>query len=535
MRREELVKIVKNNPFTAISTLEPDRAVLFYPTELSAYWDRTLVVYPSLSDEGLTYQVKELKLINKQPAVVSAKTETTPEDVALAIKEAVEKLAEEAEDEVLNLGILLFQSEKDEFLSSPAGMHLMNYILYDADREKIDINVAIIGKNPRLPKDYEHYFRYIQEDLPTKEDLELTAKELFGEYFKNEEDLERAVRYGIGLTEEQFISALKTSAERVSTESGELIFINPEKVKQAKEEIINRSEVLKVYHPREVDKVVGFEGAKEYVDKLLKHKDIIEVKGIFLLGVPGIGKSLFAKNLAKEVDVPTIMFNPARVFSSYVGESERKMEEALKLIDQIGEAVVYIDEIDKAVAGMGAGGRGDSGVSERVFGMFLSWLQDKNSDTFVIATANRVSHLPPEFLRAGRWNAIYFADYYPKEEHYEQLVNYYIDKIEAKGYKFPKGFKDEQVIPLLKERKFTGAEIKELIQRAVVFEAPTLKEAMKYITTSYETNPEALENIRNEASYVNAISVYDNKPVKATEKTKNKQELVQSRKRTFKF
>jgi len=185
-----------------------------------------------------------------------------------------------------------------------------------------------------------------------------------------------------------------------------------------------------------------------------------------------MGKSLFAKNLAKKFELPTIFFDLSRVFGSYVGESERKMDEALKTIEEIGEAIVVIDEIDKVMAGMGQGGRGDSGVSERVFGKFHTWLQDRKSKSFIIATANDISHLPASLFRAGRWNAILYVDYYPTSQHYEKLLEIYAEKYGLDSSKI-------DIDPAeLKEEKFTGAEVADLVEKAYMFDI-SLSQALK--------------------------------------------------------
>jgi len=509
MKPREIGKIVAKNSFSAISTVEPDRAYEIVSREALKYADEVIGIYPTITQEGVIgFKLEYFKKVN-DGFVDKRETEVTshPEDLLAEIKKEIEN--QERGSKVI---ITYLQTQSDGFIENEGGMALLNYIQLDV--VDVDVSFSIIGKHPRIPKDYEVYFYRTNLDLPNEEELKNILDLLIGneennekslsEFIKNPYDIEKIIRYGKGLTREQFISAV-----RLATEVDEFgfYFINPEKIKEVKENLIKKSEVLEVYHPKEVDKLIGFEGAREFVRKLFEKKELIPLKGILLLGIPGIGKSLFAKNIAKETDVPTVIFNPARVFNAYVGESERRMEEALNLIDQIGDCIVFIDEIDKAIAGMGAGGRGDNGVSERVFGMLLSWLNDKQTNSFVIATANRIKHLPIEFLREGRWNAIYFVDYYPKVEHYQQLVEYYTEK-----YKLPKELID--ISPeILQKRKFTGAEIKGLVEMAVIFDEP-LSEAIERKTTLYESNPQAIETMRQEASYVNALDVYTNKPTK---------------------
>jgi SpoVK/Ycf46/Vps4 family AAA+-type ATPase len=131
-------------------------------------------------------------------------------------------------------------------------------------------------------------------------------------------------------------------------------------------------------------------------------------KGILLLGVPGCGKSLCAKSVAHEWGLPLLRLDPGLLYDKYIGDSEKNFKRALRTAERMAPIVLWIDEIEKAFAS--SGGEHDGGVSRRVFGSFLSWLQDRRGDVFVVATANDVSALPPEFIRKGRFDEVFFVD-----------------------------------------------------------------------------------------------------------------------------
>jgi SpoVK/Ycf46/Vps4 family AAA+-type ATPase len=131
-------------------------------------------------------------------------------------------------------------------------------------------------------------------------------------------------------------------------------------------------------------------------------------KGVLLLGVPGCGKSLCAKAVAREWGLPLLKLDPAALYDKYVGESEKNFRKAMATAEKMAPAVLWIDELEKAFSA--AGEAEDGGLSKRIFGTFLSWLQDRKGDVFVVATANDVSILPPEFLRKGRFDEIFFVD-----------------------------------------------------------------------------------------------------------------------------
>ena len=130
-------------------------------------------------------------------------------------------------------------------------------------------------------------------------------------------------------------------------------------------------------------------------------------RGVLLTGVPGCGKSLMAKALAATWRRPLLLLDPARLYRKYVGESEQRLEAALRNAEAMAPAVLWIDEIEK---GFAAGGDADGGVSARLLGTFLRWMQDRPDGVFLVATANDVSALPPEFLRKGRFDEVFFVD-----------------------------------------------------------------------------------------------------------------------------
>jgi len=140
-------------------------------------------------------------------------------------------------------------------------------------------------------------------------------------------------------------------------------------------------------------------------------------RGVLLLGVQGCGKSLMAKTIANTWQLPLLRFDVGKVFGSLVGSSEENIRRAIKVAESVAPVVFWIDEIDKAFRGSRGSGAGtDSGTSARVFGTFLTWLSEKNKPVFVVATANDVSMLPPELLRKGRFDEIFFVDLPAKPE-----------------------------------------------------------------------------------------------------------------------
>jgi SpoVK/Ycf46/Vps4 family AAA+-type ATPase len=185
----------------------------------------------------------------------------------------------------------------------------------------------------------------------------------------------------------------------------------------AKKQVVEREGVLEYYPVEEsLEDIADLAGLKDW---LAKRRNIIAdrtratefglsfPKGILLIGVPGCGKSLCARAVATEWRLPLLRLDPGALYNKYVGESERNFRRACALAERLAPVILFIDELEKAFA---TGSSEDGGVSQRVLGSFLAWLQDRRADVFTVATANDVSRLPAEFLRKGRFDEVFFVD-----------------------------------------------------------------------------------------------------------------------------
>jgi SpoVK/Ycf46/Vps4 family AAA+-type ATPase len=231
----------------------------------------------------------------------------------------------------------------------------------------------------------------------------------------------------------------------------------------AKKEIVEREGVLE-YYPVEdtLAAVADLAGLKAW---LAKRKVMITEsaraesmglsfpKGVLLIGVPGCGKSLCAKAVAMEWGLPLLKLDPGALYNKYIGETEKNFRRATDVAERIAPCVLFIDELEKAFA---SGGSEDGGVSQRVLGSFLSWLQDRKADVFTVATANDVSRLPPEFLRKGRFDEVFFVDL-PNAEAREAIVRIH----RARRKQDPDAF---DIAGLARATDgFSGAEIEQVI------------------------------------------------------------------------
>lgn len=256
----------------------------------------------------------------------------------------------------------------------------------------------------------------------------------------------RARGFEVQLDAEQiprFVETLKGlslhQAERVLQDAtigdGSLSGSDLASIRSAKAELFTSEGVLELVEANvgTLADVGGLEGIKEWLELRMKAQDLPDLglpapRGVLLTGVPGCGKSFIAKTLARTWDQPLLLLDPARLYNKYHGESEDRMARSLSSADAMAPAVLWIDEIEK---GFASSGDGDGGLSKRLLGTFLRWMQDRPDGVFLIATANDVSSLPPEFLRKGRFDEIFFVDLPTADARREILALH----LSSRGYK----------------------------------------------------------------------------------------------------
>ncbi|MGO8702315.1 MAG: AAA family ATPase [Candidatus Brocadiia bacterium] len=236
-----------------------------------------------------------------------------------------------------------------------------------------------------------------------------------------------------------------------------------------KKQVIRKSGLLEYYDSAEDLRTVGgVDALKEWLKKRsIAFSDearafgLAAPKGILLLGVQGCGKSLLAKAVSQFWRLPLLRFDVGRVFGSLVGSSEENVRRAIRVAESVAPAILWVDEIDKAFRGSrGSGGSTDGGTSARVFGTFLTWLSEKTAPVFVVATANDVTQLPPELLRKGRFDEIFFIDL-PAAAERREIFSIHLQKRKRDPAKFDL---DELADASL---GFSGAEIEESIVSAL--------------------------------------------------------------------
>jgi AAA+ superfamily predicted ATPase len=279
-----------------------------------------------------------------------------------------------------------------------------------------------------------------------------------------------------------------------------------------KEQIIKKSGILEILGAAShLGQVGGLDNLKKYLrDKSYIFNHLAEArkfgidlpKGILIVGMPGCGKSLTAKATASQFHVPLLRLDVGKLMGKYVGESENNLRFAITTAEAVAPCVLWIDELEKAFAGLGGQG-GGSDVTTRLFGHFLTWLQEKESSVYVVATSNDISMLPPEFLRKGRFDELFRVDL-PTAEERRRIFEIHLRK---RG----KLTDDVDVVKLLKKTEgYSGADIESLVKETV--EAAFISED-KTVTTA-----KILELIENTKSISLTLKEKINNLISAYEK-----------------
>lgn len=333
--------------------------------------------------------------------------------------------------------------------------------------EEYHCTVFVVSSKLVIPVELENYITIFDIPLPNTSEI----REIIEEFIRDleievEEDIKNQIAISFkGLNAFQIKQILNLAYQEggfISEEDKKLIL-------KEKEQIIKKMGMLEIINFKEtIDDIGGLENLKDWLkkkaivfnnlDKALRFGVDIP-KGIMIVGMPGCGKSLAAKATADLFQIPLVRLDVGRLLGKYVGESEENMRKALQLSEAISPCVLWIDEIEKAFSGVGSE-TGGSDVTTRLFGQFLTWMQEKENTVFIVATANDISNIPAEFLRKGRFDELFYVDL-PNGEERKNILEIHLKK---RG-KWNKGI---DTISLSKATKgYNGADLEAVVKEAI--------------------------------------------------------------------
>lgn len=334
-----------------------------------------------------------------------------------------------------------------------------------AEATNNNTHAIILSSIYRLPAELEKYITVLQIPLPKRNELgevlDIVAKQSKVELKTNLRN--RLIDAALGMTsmEADLAYCLASVKDGFDDKS-------PFTVSSEKEQIIRKSGILDYFPKNESLKDVGgMENLKEWLkkrqlayDKEARDWGLKEPKGLLLLGVPGCGKSLIAKSIASSWNMPLLRLDVGKVFQGIVGSSEDNIRKAIATAEAVAPCVLWIDEIEKGLSGVQSSGATDGGVTSRIFSTILTWMQEKTAPVFVVATANNINQLPPELLRKGRFDEIFFVDL-PSQKEKENIFSIHLQKNRQNVSSFALD------ILAQKAEGFNGAEIEECVKEAM--------------------------------------------------------------------
>ncbi len=367
------------------------------------------------------------------------------------------------------------------YLGSPEVVQALDTRLSAGRRERTF--VVILAPTVQLPPELEAQF-VVEHQPPGRDDLASIARGVATEpgELPEGDELDAMLDAAAGLARAEAEGAFALSLVR----HGRLA---PEPLWEIKAGMLRKSGLLQLHRGgASFTSLGGLEALKSFCSRALRpgRPAGVRARGVLLLGPPGSGKSQFAKALGAETNRPTLVLDVGALLGSLVGQSEANLRQALRQVDAMAPCVVMVDEVEKALAGA-SGPSGDSGVASRIFAGLLTWLNDHESDAFVVCTSNDVSRLPPEFARSERFDATFFLDL-PSAAGRAAIWRMYANSF---------GIDPEQPRPC--DREWTGAEIKSCCRLAALLGLP-LADAAAHIVPVAVTAGEQVERLRTWAA-----------------------------------
>ena len=332
--------------------------------------------------------------------------------------------------------------------------------------------VILLSPVLNIPVELEKEISVLDVPLPGYRDLLQLFREIVsavrqgnkGVVDLTKDEADQLIKAAQGLT----LSEAENAFAKAIAADGRLDGNDLQLILEEKRQVIRKSGLLE-YYPADasLEGVGGLETLKAWLVRRsaafgepARKFGLPAPKGLLLLGVQGCGKSLTAKAIASTWKLPLLRLDMGRIFSGLVGSSEENLRRAIKVAEGVAPAVLWVDEIEKGLAGTGSSGSSDSGVTARVFGALLTWLQEKTAPVFVVATANRIETLPPELLRKGRFDEIFFIDL-PSSAERRQIFDIHLRR---RG-RDPAGFDLDELTALA--QGFSGAEIEQALVSAL--------------------------------------------------------------------
>lgn len=388
--------------------------------------------------------------------------------------ETLYSFLDKVKDDAYGMETYLILKDINDLLSGPnKDLKVLSILKYISERtlyaNDYHATIFILSDMLVIPHELENYITIFDYPLPIEKEIYILVKDFAKEMHINVSDdiIESIVLSLKGMTKFQITQMLNLAYHN----GGNLVKEDTSLILKEKEQFIKKTGMLEIIPVKEKpEDIGGLEIMKDWLNQkanIFKNLDkairfgVDLPKGLLIMGRPGCGKSLTAKTTAAMFNLPLIRLDVGRLLGKYVGESEENMRKALKLSEAISPCVLWIDELEKAFAGVTS--NNDGGITFRLFGQFLTWMQEKTSSVFIVATANNIKSLPKEFFRKGRFDELFYVDCPNKAERIK-IFNIHLKKRK----KWNKNIDVEELAK--KTENFSGADIETIVKNAVEVE-----------------------------------------------------------------
>lgn len=307
--------------------------------------------------------------------------------------------------------------------------------LSDLKTSKFRKNVIFLASELLIPETMQKEITILDMPLPTLSEIKAKFDKMITQNAQidtsglDEEGKEKLCKAAMGLTLQEAENAFALAM----VNDGKVDVSDLDIILSEKMQVIKKTGILEFINTDiKISDVGGLENLKSWLNKRnnswsesAKKYCLPAPKGVLITGVPGCGKSLTAKAMSAAWQLPLLKLDFGKIFSGIVGSSEENMRKAIKTAEAVAPSILWVDEIEKSLSGLNS--NGDSGTSSRIFGTFLTWMQEKTAPVFVIATANNINSLPAELLRKGRFDEIFFVDL-PTQREREEIFKLHLSK-----------------------------------------------------------------------------------------------------------
>ena len=408
-------------------------------------------------------------------------------------------------------------------------------------------NVIFISPELNIPESLQKDIVIYDFPLPNLEDIKERLNKMISVNKRidinelTEEDKDKLCKAALGLTMQEAENAFALAM----VQDGKLNKDDIGIILEEKMQVIRKTGMLEyIQTDLGIDDIGGLDNLKKWLLKRnnswserAKKYCIPAPKGVLVTGIPGCGKSLTAKAMSTIWQLPLLRLDLGKIFSGIVGSSEENMRKAIATVEAVAPAILWVDEIEKGLNGVSSSN--DSGVSSRIFGTFLTWMQEKTAPVFVIATANNISKLPPELLRKGRFDEIFFVDLPTLTEREEIFKVHLAKRLKDEEVCANVKANDKKLISDLAQKTegFIGSEIEQAVISALcdaffenrALEIDDFNKAIENTVPLSKTQKESILAIREWAN-VRAVSASSKESIKKyTEKAKDEEDVTSTR------